>query len=337
MKKILLCFLLLAFIKNNSQDLILTKAAFEPVIGDSSKAFIVDTSAYAFGLNVSLTGSNTVWTYTNLIATSNTTSTQYVDPLSVPASSNYAGCSVVQKQGTLYTYFKSVALPITQLEFMGVSSTSLNMTFTNNAIYSRYPFAFGDSFTDSFSGSFTFSVNGTAAGNATVTADGTGTLNLPNDTLNNVLRVKSEQNTNFTAFGFPAGSLKMTKYDFYHASEKFPVFTINYQTITSGGNPTVTAVVSGNKNNFIQGVKENSISEFNPGIYPNPAGNILNITTDDFMKPREIKIFNQMGQIVFTSPFANHIDVSALESGIYFIEVKTENGTSRKKFIHQAE
>jgi hypothetical protein len=135
MKKLLPLFLLFPFIKGYSQTYTITQTANQPLIGDTSKYYIIDTSAYSSGLNVANTGSNAVWNYTNLITTSGTRTTSYVSPTVVPNSSNYPGCTIVSQAGPLNSYFKSVVSPSTQLEFMGISSSSLNMNFSNSAIY----------------------------------------------------------------------------------------------------------------------------------------------------------------------------------------------------------
>ncbi len=334
MKKLLPLLFLLAFTTTNAQTFTLTKGANEPIAGDTSKTYIIDTSAYVSGLNVSLTGSNTVWTYTNLVCTPNSGTSSYTTPAAVPSSSSYPGCTIVQKQGTLYSFYKSVSTPSTQLEFLGVSSPSLTMNFTNTALFMQYPFAFGNTFTDSFSGSFTFSVNGQASGNATVTADGTGTLNLPDGIiLNNVIRIKSVQATNFTFFGSPVGNLKQTTYAFYHSSQKFPILTIDYSALTTGTTTTLTSVVTGNKNDFTVGLNENTLHTFPAVLYPNPANNVLNIQLNSSVKPKEIMICDQLGQTVYASKFQDKIEISSLNPGIYFIEIKTEQGIARKKFI----
>lgn len=334
MKKLLLFILIASFSKNYSQSLILTKAFNEPIIGDTSRFYVVDTSLYVSGLNIAATGSNQVWNYTNLTATSNSIVSAYVSPTTV--ASPPAGCTIIQKQGALNTFYKSVSSPSDQIEFQGVNSTSLSMNFTNSAISSKFPFTYGDSFTDSFSGSFTFSLSGTASGNATVTADGKGTLNLPNGvTLTNVLRVKSIQTTNLNAF-IINGTIKQTIYNYYHSSQKYPVFTVNYQAITiTGQTPSVTAQVLGNTNNFVVGLNENSIENVVSSVYPNPFSELLNIEIDKNNHPLEITIYNQLGEMIVKTEFVNSIDLKSLNSGIYLMELKTEKGTARKRIIKQ--
>ncbi len=335
MKKLLPLLFLFAFYTNRSQTFTLTKGANDPIVGDSSKYYVLDSSLYVAGLNVGSTGANHVWSYTNFYVTPNTVTSAYIATTAVASASNYAGCTIVEQQGTLSSFYKVVASPSTQTEFMGISSSSLNMNFSNTALFKKYPFAIGDSFTDSFSGTFSFPpTSGTSSGNATVTADGTGTLNLPGGvTLNDVLRIKSYQYTSFLVSGIPAGSLKQTVYTFYHASQKFPILTINYSTITAFGSPTVSAVITGNKSHFVVGLKENEFNTINAKLYPNPVNTDLIIEIDPLDKPKEVKIYNQLGQTVYTNNFENKLGVSFLNSGIYFIEIKTEKGIARNKFI----
>lgn len=337
MKK-LLPFILLSFTLASNAQLTLTKAQFDPAIGDTSRYYIIDTSYYTGGLNLGLTGANTLWTYANLAASGNSVTTAYVDPSTVPASANYTGCTIVAKQGPLNSFYKAVTSPSVQTEFQGISSNTITMNFNNTAVNMRYPFAFGNTIIDNFSGSFTFSLSGTASGNATVTADGTGTLVLPNGQIfNDVLRVKSVQNTGFSAL-IINGNMKQTIYSWYHASQKFPVLTVNYQSmsITGSTSPTVSAQVLGNKNNFVIGLKEASeeISSL-IRIFPIPAVDIIQVVSND-LKTGKICVTDVCGKTVLSFPAGTHeLIVTSLTPGIYFAEIHTEKGVLRKKFIKQ--
>ena len=336
MKKLLPGLFLISFLNYSSQTFTLTQVANQPAVGDTERVYIIDTSAYTGGLNVASTGANHVWTYTNLITTSNSLTSAYLAPGSVPSASLYPGCTFVKKQGTINSFYKSVASPSVQTEFMGIYSASLNLNFSNTAVLIRYPFALGNSFTDSFSGTFTFSLSGNANGNATVTADGTGTLNLPDGIiLNDVLRIKSYQSTNFTSGVIPVGSLKQTVYSFYHASQKFPILTIDYSVLTAFSNATLSAIISGNENDFTVGLEDNQTNLFKSIIYPNPVSDYLNIILSTYNKAQEISIYNQIGELVYKNTFENKINLSALKAGIYLLEIKTDAGISRKKIIKE--
>ncbi len=82
------------------------------------------------------------------------------------------------------------------------------------------------------------------------------------------------------------------------------------------------------------GVKENFKS--NPiKISPNPVSSILSISDEmnQFLNS-EIKIVNTFGQIIFVKHYADKIDVSILEQGIYYLEISnTDKQIHYSKFI----
>jgi len=86
-------------------------------------------------------------------------------------------------------------------------------------------------------------------------------------------------------------------------------------------NPVVGIVDQKQENNTLQ-------------IYPNPARDILHISTSETIA--EIQIHDQSGRHVLPSqPNENTIDVSSLERGVYFLTVATRSGRICKKFVKQ--
>ncbi len=79
------------------------------------------------------------------------------------------------------------------------------------------------------------------------------------------------------------------------------------------------------------GVKENSISNFK--IHPNPAKNVLNVTSDNF-ETKNVEIYNVLGAKVLTTKVTNApINVASLTTGVYVVKV-TENGkTATRKIV----
>lgn len=337
MKQFLLSAGLFISFLANSQSLILTQAAYEPVIGDTNRMYILDTSAFSSGLNVNSTGANHLWDYQALVSTNSLVTSVYLNTTAVSASSNFPGSSMVQKQGPLNNFLKSTTTPTTQTEFLGINSPGITMNFTNSAVMVRYPLAFGNTVTDPFSGSFTFSTtSGNATGNATTTADGTGTLSLPAGiTYTNVLRVKSIQNINMSVSGFPAGTIKQVMYNFYDGSEKFPIFSINYTAMQlTLQSPTVTVNVTGHKNAFPVGINENDFSNTLVSVFPNPGNDFINITLNgEHLQPKKIIVYDQLGKEVLNMGFTERVDITNLKSGVYMLEIISERGTARKKII----
>lgn len=66
-------------------------------------------------------------------------------------------------------------------------------------------------------------------------------------------------------------------------------------------------------------------------IYPNPTKGFLVIDTDYLIE--KVRIFNVHGSVVESQLKENAIDVSNVSNGIYFIEIHTDKGLVRKKFI----
>lgn len=94
------------------------------------------------------------------------------------------------------------------------------------------------------------------------------------------------------------------------------------QNVASGGNccPTTTGVTTIDIEPFM--------------IYPNPAENVLNITSLIGFNNSTFQLFSVDGKIVKNkTALSETIDISSLEAGIYFIEVSDGTFISRKRFV----
>ncbi len=67
-------------------------------------------------------------------------------------------------------------------------------------------------------------------------------------------------------------------------------------------------------------------------IYPNPATDMISITTSENIQ--RVEIFNMQGQLVKAESGAvNNISVKDLANGLYTLKLTTDNGTSIHKII----
>ncbi|WP_136482744.1 T9SS type A sorting domain-containing protein [Cognatitamlana onchidii] len=66
--------------------------------------------------------------------------------------------------------------------------------------------------------------------------------------------------------------------------------------------------------------------------YPNPVKDILNINLNKDLELKQVNIYNIQSQYLY-SVNSSKIDVSQLSSGVYFIEVVTNEGKSAKKIV----
>ncbi len=79
------------------------------------------------------------------------------------------------------------------------------------------------------------------------------------------------------------------------------------------------------------GINENGEKEF-VVVYPNPATDMLNINSNG--EVTNVRLINTVGQVVFDQ-VTNQINVSELESGVYFIQIDTKNGSTTQKILIQ--
>jgi hypothetical protein len=82
------------------------------------------------------------------------------------------------------------------------------------------------------------------------------------------------------------------------------------------------------------GVNENSILT-GLYVYPNPAATEINLNLPENYRIEQLTIFDVNGKCVLTSYEQVTVDVSELNSSIYFIKVKTSHGEFSQKFIKE--
>ena len=81
-----------------------------------------------------------------------------------------------------------------------------------------------------------------------------------------------------------------------------------------------------------------SIGEINSedyvNIYPNPARNILNITSE--REIRSVSMVNHLGQFIFTGQVEGNtfqLNISAQANGVYFLRIETSDGNLITKCV----
>jgi hypothetical protein len=80
------------------------------------------------------------------------------------------------------------------------------------------------------------------------------------------------------------------------------------------------------------GIKQLAVNSNQIAVYPNPAGNYIMITSTQDIS--EIKVFDVLGKGVLNTK-EKEIDVSNLQAGVYFIQVKASDKTYTAKFIKE--
>ncbi|MEZ4855249.1 MAG: M1 family aminopeptidase [Gelidibacter sp.] len=116
--------------------------------------------------------------------------------------------------------------------------------------------------------------------------------------------------------------------------------TTNMQQFLNSVNFTVANVLFDPEADLIS--KNNSVTlgtdpvqlETSLLLYPNPVSQILNIQKPESLDIFKISIYNTLGQLVLQQPnITNTINVSALASGLFFVQLQTNKGQINKSLL----
>lgn len=85
------------------------------------------------------------------------------------------------------------------------------------------------------------------------------------------------------------------------------------------------------------GVNESILNNNSFKIYPNPSAGVFNLIVADELKRSPIEIYNALGEKIITLAVdksnISKIDLSSQPGGIYFIHLRSENGTLTQKLV----
>lgn len=344
MKKIyLLAFSFIAISQVNAQ-VTLTKAANEPVIGDTYDIKNLDTTSV---LPMAISGSNVTWNVTGVNETGALTTNTFVDPSTDANAPNFPGTTIVQSDGTTSSYFKSSA---SLYELLGLDAGMFVLNYSSNAAtVASYPISFGYVNNDTGAGAVTANtLTGTFTSTINTTADGTGTLNfngLSSANYTNCLRVKTTQHISFSlAGGFISGTMDMVIYNFYVSGTKFPLFTINYTNINApaAGINNQRQDQASALSSVVLGLADRKLNDLTFKAYPNPANGEVSLHFVLTQKESyTIDIVNALGQVVKSvakpdlqpGVYNEAIDINGLSAGVYHIRVQGKNASGVEKLI----
>jgi transcriptional antiterminator Rof (Rho-off) len=147
------------------------------------------------------------------------------------------------------------------------------------------------------------------------------------------LNVKNGNNAKFTAFNSTNNTdlrcieVDNVAYSNSNWSNKDAAASYN---INCGVVSVAKSSSSKKESNTTLNTNQTEISNYK--LYPNPVKDILNISLDYGSKINQVIFYNAFGQRVLSANTTT-IDVSNFISGIYFVEIETNQGKSTKKII----
>lgn len=329
MKKIYITLTAFVFATGGmNAQLTLTKANNEPVLGDVSK-----TKAYdSVGVVPKNTGTNLTWNFSAFTSTASLEIGTYTTVSSFPSGSIMTGADLAVQKGNMIEFTKSNG---SNFEFIGMydigNQTSMN--FTNTAIAATWPVALGNGGSDAFSGpSVTGTVTTPWSGTMTFSATGTGTVILPgNKTFTNCLQIVRTvtitmgTGTNTTLFN-------QKQYSYFAPGYKFPVAEYDYTSFTTGTVVTKEFNFDANESALTVGMKDAKLTSDFVNLYPNPASGNLYIKGLEGLH-YTAEILDMTGKCVMNFSGSNSINVSSLNTGLYFVKLNVDGNLITKRVV----
>ncbi|MBL4655887.1 MAG: T9SS type A sorting domain-containing protein [Bacteroidia bacterium] len=214
------------------------------------------------------------------------------------------------------------------------------ITYSDKREHLKFPFAYGDVINESYAGtvenlqaSQTFNRSGLIE----IKADGHGTLVLPYDTINNVLRIRSVYAYVDSMGSIFVGSYNDTIYTWYNANTNNFIASV---TISYANSWLQISAYTYLEEGAIIGISNYLDTDNNIAIYPNPANDQLSIEiSGNNNNSYDLQIINYMGKVVLKRSYESsakmELNISKFNPGVYFIMVRNSNFVTTKRIVIQ--
>ena len=301
-------------------------------------------------INAGNGGANQIWDFSNAKAAGTSTIDYNANPMAKNVLGKAFACLMDDNTTVLHSISDKAKL------YYGLSTDNAKIEFEKPITELTFPFGYQSQVSGDMKGTYNDLMVGkkyTIDGLYSVTADGYGTLILPNGiVLSNVLRVIYVKD--YTQdMGSALYQITVKHYLFYAAESRYPVLQIkdakiscdcgcNSNELTACYNPNVTATVVKNTPK-LQTITEIA-PEFNYTIYPNPVETELRIDYDILENAKiKISILDLSGKKVKTvanlkqelGAYSTTANVETLTNGTYVLEMQVNDKVYTEIFIKQ--
>lgn len=275
-------------------------------------------------------GENMMWDNTNVFGTPNTSYT-VINPLWTPFTKDFSDVNWALTQDQTTLFFNTVD---TGLVYYGGVEGSTVIYYSDPQEFFSFPFTEGDTHYDEYTGSFSQDgVDYSRTGTVETTANGWGTMMLPNGTYDDVVRceiVESMEDVSlvinytldfeYTVFYAPSTGYWIMQYgEAVYADDQ-------------GSNQVIPFTVY--LNDIETGIEDQATAPLKLNAYPNPAGDFLNL--ENATTGSVLQIFSLEGKVVYSGLIDGQpIDVAHLPSGTYSASVIGKHSVQSIKFIKQ--
>ncbi len=319
------CFILVLFIY--------ATAIAQPVITNCEE-FTIGTvlkfqQCNATGVFAGSGGGSATWDFSGLSPLPDTSTEWMILPSATSHGSLYPTANMVEKysDGT-FVYVNMTADSSLMVGYVD-SINNYIIHYPDPIFFALRPITYGASASDSFTINFVspgFSFNG--AGNATIVADGYGTLKLPDGIYSNTLRLKITQVQTDTSV--PAGppsvntTVSYVWFDNMHTSGLLKIDSSQAVSATK----SVEYLIHETDESVGQ---VNKVAPFR--FYPNPVGDVLHISPSS---KGVVTILNVLGQTMITTPVDGHetsIATANLPPGVFYLVYTSDAGVQTFRLL----
>jgi hypothetical protein len=322
--------------------------ANEPTIGQGTTLYVIDSAAVNYE---AVTGAGVEWDYSMYAGYGGDfRNISVADPVDTGFESDFTGATTALAiQDFLINFSSSTATERISQGFVysEVNLGDVMVKFNiDDAIQYEYTFDLGDVITDNFIGEMTNANLGThpLTGQLTATVDGFGTLKLADGvTLTDVSRYRiSDVSTIIVSgTGLFDGTYELVRdqfeyYDLNNSSLPAFVYTTVILRLQGSSNPLseFNLALSEVDPTAIVNLEDLNVGDFS--IYPNPAADLVQVSFKNEITNASVSIIDAAGRLVLTQELNakyNTIDVSALDQGIYFVNIINAGTLKSEKIV----
>jgi hypothetical protein len=267
------------------------------------------------GVNAGPSGASVTWDFSSLTLLPDTTTELIIAPSEAPHDSLFPSANMVEKYSDgRYVYFEKTSTE-NKLHGFADDGSGFLIKYPNSMLFARRPITYQDSISDIYTTSFTSSgFDFRGQGTATIEADGYGTLILPNDTYNNVLRVKITQSQVDTIIQF--GSTYQTNtetYAWFDGTHNSALLKIDSTISPTFQQKSVSYLLS----ETTSGIHMVNRSGLRLKIFPNPAADEISFNAPE---QGSITVLNVLGRIIYQGNVPkgqSTVQTNQFPSGIY--------------------
>jgi hypothetical protein len=255
---------------------------------------------------------------------------QGIDNLTSPFGTTYPSANATVSWSSFGSPYYHFQLSDTSYIYLGGGGSFGDYEYIDSYKQLKFPFTYNDAYTDTFVA--ISNTGGYRAGTATVSGDGYGTLLVPNQTFNDVLRVKRESAYFDTINGNPRFT-EETYYEYYKPGISHYILLHGFYTITSGtSNPVSGSQLFFNTGALTTNVGENLIGASHYFI-TNYGHQWLLQTSDKVAYTTTIHVYNIHGQLVMQDELSvakemnqKNLNDTELANGMYIVQFKNFDG-----------